>query len=191
MWHSQMAALALQSHLWYESYPQSSAASSYPAAEHPASPETPRATQTHPSAHPSNSHFGNSPRVLSQLWLTVWHPRHPPSNTGALQMGRERTLGTPPKSACTWHKQAPCFGGWMFTCPCLIHLQQQFPGHITDTKCRPAAKPSNIITRVQKLQLPDRNLSFIEEQTSYKLTILHNLLPIPADAGSTNKCPFF
>lgn len=72
----------------------------------------------------------------------------------------------------------------------LIYLQQQFPGYTTDTKCRPAAKPSNIMTWVQKLQLPDRNSSFIKEQIYSKYTGQH-LLPTPAAAGSTNKSFIF
>lgn len=57
----------------------------------------------------------------------------------------------------------------------LIKLQHQFPGYITDTKCRPAAKPGNIGTWVQELQLPERKLSFIKEQIYFMHTILDNI----------------
>lgn len=57
----------------------------------------------------------------------------------------------------------------------LINLQHQFPSYITDTKCRPAAKPSNIRTLVQELQLAERKLSFIEEEIYFMHTILDSI----------------
>lgn len=88
-----MAALALQSHLWYESYPQSSAASSYPAPEHPASPGTPWATQTHPQGTSQQFPLWKfTPCALTAVPPSVTPSLCPPANTGALQMGMEICL---------------------------------------------------------------------------------------------------
>lgn len=62
----------------------------------------------------------------------------------------------------------------MFSCPYFNLALTTVPAYITDTKCGPAVKPSNIITWAQELQLPGRNLSFIKEQIYSKHTILDN-----------------
>lgn len=187
-----MAALALQpSVIWVISSEQS--APSHPAPELPAPlnhPSCPDTATVHIAAT-ANRKF--TPRALRAVTHSVVPSL--PSNAGSLQAGVETQLWEllprlPVPSTNRLSNRLSALGTKCLVVSTLIYLQQQFPGYTSDTKCRPAAKPRDIMAWVQKLQLPDRNSSFIKEQIHSKHTGQH-LLAIPAAAGSTNKSLIF